>query len=308
MNVPDDELRRLYDAARRAEDPALEDRAAVRAALVAHGLLAGASVAAVTAAAASAKAGVAATAQAGMLAGTIPGGAGLGAASSTVAGAATSKGLFSAGTLLFLAGGLASGATVAVGAHIVSYNGAAHEVPASTRIARPAPKGHGAANGANAASQGNAPRTSPLEVGVDSRVPAETARDDNASAMNATVKPASAPAPMLGARAAASVPAEANGTSAPSLEQETRGLSSVQVALRDGRPSQALTLLDAQERVFARGTLVTERSAARVFALCALGRTEQARSAARRFLSSHPASPLAERVRASCAGGRAGGE
>ncbi len=45
-----------------------------------------------------------------------------------------------------------------------------------------------------------------------------------------------------------------------------------------------------------------ERAAERILALCALGRKDEARTEAQRFLSRFPRSPVAERVRTSCGG------
>jgi hypothetical protein len=48
--------------------------------------------------------------------------------------------------------------------------------------------------------------------------------------------------------------------------------------------------------------MTEERQATRVLALCAAGRTAEARTAGKAFLDAHPASPAAQRVRASCGG------
>jgi hypothetical protein len=87
------------------------------------------------------------------------------------------------------------------------------------------------------------------------------------------------------------------------LEAESRAVAEVQRALRDGRPAQALALLEVEERARPTGALAEERAAARVFALCALGDTGAAARAAAEFLQRFPRSPLGERVRASCAPG-----
>lgn len=88
----------------------------------------------------------------------------------------------------------------------------------------------------------------------------------------------------------------------PTLEAETRGLRSTLADLRDGRADRALASLDAQIARFPKGVLAEERSEARIMALCAVDRTDEAREAAARFLAEYPRSMLAGRVRASCAG------
>jgi RNA polymerase sigma-70 factor (ECF subfamily) len=86
------------------------------------------------------------------------------------------------------------------------------------------------------------------------------------------------------------------------LTLEARGLSMVQQALRDGMGAEALALLDQQDRTFRGGKLDLERQAARIIALCAVGRQAEARTFAARFLARAPSSFLAARVRNTCAG------
>ncbi|KYF49516.1 hypothetical protein BE04_37450 [Sorangium cellulosum] len=78
------------------------------------------------------------------------------------------------------------------------------------------------------------------------------------------------------------------------------GDAGAQGALRAGDAGRALALLEEHAAEFRAGTLRQERMAARVFALCALGRIDEARAEAARFLRDAPRSPLAERVRAAC--------
>lgn len=86
---------------------------------------------------------------------------------------------------------------------------------------------------------------------------------------------------------------------ADTLTDETRRLREAHGALTGGDPARALSLLD--EQAAAGAQLREERSAARILALCQLGRVDEARVAAARFLAESPRSPLADRVRASCA-------
>jgi hypothetical protein len=104
-------------------------------------------------------------------------------------------------------------------------------------------------------------------------------------------KPDDTPGPAKGA-AVAHAP--------PPLAEEARLLKLAQQALRAGQPQAALTALAEHQRRFPRGQLALERNAARVTALCALGRTPQAQSEARAFLQQHPQSGLSQQVRASC--------
>jgi hypothetical protein len=89
----------------------------------------------------------------------------------------------------------------------------------------------------------------------------------------------------------------------PSLEAETALLEKAQADLREGHPERALAALDAHDAELKGGALGEERRAARILALCAAGRSGEAKAEADRFLAASPRSPMAERVRSSCAGG-----
>jgi hypothetical protein len=58
--------------------------------------------------------------------------------------------------------------------------------------------------------------------------------------------------------------------------------------------------LDDHARTFPHGVLSEERSTERITTLCALGRVDEAREEARRFLAAAADSPLAKVVRSSC--------
>lgn len=88
---------------------------------------------------------------------------------------------------------------------------------------------------------------------------------------------------------------------APSLAEEVQQLARVQQKLRAGQGQAALDAVDEAARRFPHGQLQPDLRAARVLALCQLGRLEEARNAADAFLRWHVASPLTERVRNSCA-------
>jgi len=85
------------------------------------------------------------------------------------------------------------------------------------------------------------------------------------------------------------------------LAEEARALAEAQRALDQGAPAIALELLSRHERRFGAGMLGQERAAARIFALCALGRRADAQREGARFLALAPQSPLASRVKLACA-------
>jgi len=87
---------------------------------------------------------------------------------------------------------------------------------------------------------------------------------------------------------------------APNVAGEIALLDDAQRALASGHPDRALQLLDRHAREFPRGSLIEERSAARIIALCALGRVTPARAESAAFVRRFPSSPLVERVRAAC--------
>ncbi len=126
--------------------------------------------------------------------------------------------------------------------------------------------------------------------------PATTAAEPAPSppAMAVTEEPPPAPAakPVL----IANKPKVAPPPPASTLEDELRALREAHVALRDGRPSEALSIVDGIKG----SSLGPERAATRALALCALGRAD-GQATAEKFLASHPSSPLAPRVRAACA-------
>lgn len=94
-------------------------------------------------------------------------------------------------------------------------------------------------------------------------------------------------------RAAASAPPEV-----ASLRRELEHLAAVQRALQQGDAEKALKQLDEHETSDAQ--LLAERRAARVLALCAAGRVQQARRARSEFLAAHPASPQRAAVEGAC--------
>ncbi len=98
--------------------------------------------------------------------------------------------------------------------------------------------------------------------------------------------------------------ARAAAATAGSVGDETRMIRDADAALRSGDAARALTLLDAHAHSYPNGVLAEERAVERIFALCKLGRDDDARREGHRFLDAHPESPLAGSVAASCAGPR----
>lgn len=84
------------------------------------------------------------------------------------------------------------------------------------------------------------------------------------------------------------------------LAEEVALLSRAETELHAGHPEKALTALAEHQRKFPRGALAEERTAARIQALCALGRTEEANAQLRKLLHISPNSALEERSRQAC--------
>jgi hypothetical protein len=88
----------------------------------------------------------------------------------------------------------------------------------------------------------------------------------------------------------------------PTLPEELPLLREAQLATRVGNFARALELLEEHAARFPSGDLREERIAARINVLCSLGRIDDAREEAKRFLAQAPETPYASRIRASCAG------
>jgi len=120
------------------------------------------------------------------------------------------------------------------------------------------------------------------------------------------VTPTPTPEPLKSAKSAeASVATRSLARGAPTrpasgLAEEVALLSRAETALHGGRFVKALGALDEYERKFPRGALAEERTAARIQALCALGRTEEANAQLRKLLHISPNSALEERSRQAC--------
>jgi len=84
------------------------------------------------------------------------------------------------------------------------------------------------------------------------------------------------------------------------LADEVALLSRAETELRAGRPAKALLALAEHQRKFPRGALAEERTAARIQALCALGRNDEANAQLRQLLHISPNSAHEGRARQAC--------
>lgn len=91
------------------------------------------------------------------------------------------------------------------------------------------------------------------------------------------------------------------------LAEETRELAQVRAALQAGKADEALAMLD-KGLPADKGELREERAAARILALCKVGRTKEAQAAAARFVLESPRSPLVDRVKSACSSAPRAGE
>ncbi len=86
----------------------------------------------------------------------------------------------------------------------------------------------------------------------------------------------------------------------PTVDEEVRLVNAAQLALRSGDPNRALRVLAEDAARFPKGKLMSAREVMHMMALCTLGRTEQARLEAERFLEKNAQSPFADRVKSIC--------
>lgn len=153
-------------------------------------------------------------------------------------------------------------------------------------------------------------RTSPSDTPFGEPPSGEAPSAVDPPQMAATNEPPPPAAPTLQQAQAGNAPARRPASSAATNEPpsatadtivaETRRLREVHGAMQNGDPEQALRLLDEGSASAEGQSLREERAAARVLALCKLGRGAEARAEAARFLSENPGSPLADRVRKAC--------
>jgi hypothetical protein len=278
MNDLSDDAKALFDAARQAQEPTARDRELVRAALL---LRIG---------------GAAAT---------------LGVAKTGTAAALGQGTALASGGKVLLALKVVVGLTVAGGVGTLAHHSLAPDTPASQAPIR--------SRGGSDSSTGTAPGLASASAAQRSQEADQESEDVGSAATSAGARPAQTkpterrPQPRLepskpssAAAPVSDIPAAGAFPEGPAkssdLSLEARALSLVQRAVREGRSSEALTLLDQQERDFPQGELRQERVAARVVALCAAGKASEARALAADFLAKAPHSPLAARMRTTCAG------
>jgi hypothetical protein len=279
------ESRLLIDAARAGDDPSAADRKRVRAALarkIAVGAAAGAVAATATHAAAG---GVAAAGAGGAAAST--GVASGGATAASLAGGAIASGF---GAKLFVS-------VAIVGAMSAGTVGYVHHEASKRADARAvaAVPGTVTTPSARSTSVRSVPVT-PAPV-----TPAPVTREDQLPSV--PVPGSLSPAPLdLAVQRSAPFAKPASTASSPTpaapsdLDVELALLQDAHGALQMNDGARALRLLDEHARRFPNGALAEESEAARVFALREVGRADEARDVAARFLREHPRSPLAPRV------------
>jgi len=122
------------------------------------------------------------------------------------------------------------------------------------------------------------------------------------SALPEVAPPVLSPASALAAGSASSRPGDAPraARSRDSLAGEVALLSRAETELRAGRPGKALLALNEHQRKFPRGALAEERTAARIQALCALGRSDEADAQLKQLQHISPNSAHQERARQVC--------
>jgi len=300
------ESRALLDAARSGDEPSAVDRKRVRKGL-ARKIAVGGAAAAVAATATHAAAGGMATGTSSASAGAaiasgIGGATSVGAVSGVgVAGASAGATSFATGVLAtgFGAKVLASVALLGVmGAGTVGYvrhesvkqaDAAKSVVVQVARPARPSPANNvGSTNRASLAVR--TPASTPEVLATKPSSPESTPL-----APPMPEKPAPV-AKAVGVSAAPPLTPIATASASPDLNVELALLQDVHRALQANDGARALALLDEHARRFPDGALAEESEAARVFALRQVGRADEARDVAARFLREHPRSPLAPRV------------
>ena len=132
--------------------------------------------------------------------------------------------------------------------------------------------------------------------------PAATAPVPSAAAPRASIErvPESSPSAVPRTEVTEKRAPAASSRPADSLAEEVAILSEASAALHAGRPAVALKALDEHRRKFPRGALGQERTSARIQALCALGRTKEARAELARLARTSPNSPHVARARKAC--------
>jgi hypothetical protein len=127
---------------------------------------------------------------------------------------------------------------------------------------------------------------------ADAPEPAPEAQPESAETPRAATERAPA------ARAVAPVAPPSAPESDP-LSVETRQIREANLARQAGDARRALAILD-KPAPGSDGQMSEERTVARVLALCSLGRVDQAKAIASRFVAEHPSSPSVDRMQHPC--------
>ncbi len=109
------------------------------------------------------------------------------------------------------------------------------------------------------------------------------------------------PAPVATAEHPSEARARARVSPLDPLAVELTLLQSAKQAWREGRPQAALDLAQKHAQLYPHSQLASERDALKVFALCGLGRTSDARDLGASLLAREPASPFRASIEQSCA-------
>jgi hypothetical protein len=316
------DARSLVDTVLDADEPSARDAARVRAKVDARlALMAAAAVATTVSHPASATAGSAIGAGGSAAGGAVAGGVaaggavagGVAAGGGAAGGAAASTGAAASAWIaakIAIAVGL-GGAAVATSLVIGSPSGVPTSTPSVLRGAPAAAAPERPTSGRDPSDTSRATRQNATrqEEPPSARAPrppdAAPARATRSSGAVRPRAPRRDEAVQHSPRLSPSNDAPAQGLAtvpAPkdSVVEEAALLHAARGALAGGDAKAALALLDEHGARFPKGALVAERQAARVFALCALGRSIEARRAASAFLAQNPRSPLAARVRDAC--------
>jgi hypothetical protein len=131
------------------------------------------------------------------------------------------------------------------------------------------------------------------------RTEPSTAHDTSSPIEGALGAPTVQPAPNPPRAGQPPQPAFAR-TSVDSLPEEVRLLSRAEKQLNSGLAEDALKTLTEHEHRFPNGALAEERLAARIHALCTLGRTAEARAEMAKLGHAYPQSPHLERASRFC--------
>lgn len=162
-----------------------------------------------------------------------------------------------------------------------------------------APRGHVVHATAEPSAAVTEPEPAPVET-----VEPEPAAGTTVEVAATTETPAADPAPRRPARSqarhVAGDPPRGNDASADPVLEELMLIQQIKDALDAERPAAALAAIDAHARKFARGSLIEEREALRVVALCNTGEVARGERAQRTFIKAYPRSAYRERVRAAC--------